>query len=337
MPRARLSKEMREVTSPANFFSTFNPNLDYIRTGFRVLDCVLGGGWCLGRLSNIVGDKSTGKSLLAIEAAANFIRDYPGGKVFYRESEAAFDKHYAEALGMPIDKVDFGRVFTVQDLYEDLNKSLDFLGKSNQPGLYITDSLDAIPDASELDTPFGEGGYKLQKQKHMGELFRKKIQHIEESRLSWLVISQVRDKIGVTFGKQQTRSGGKALDFYASHVLWLSHIKVMKRQVNKLERAYGVQIRAKCEKNKIGNPFRDCDFNILFGFGIDNLAGCVDWLSDVGYEKEITNGSTPAAYIKAVEKMGDQEYREELERLGNAVVKVWSKVETSFLPTRKKY
>src|SRR3990167_1383032 len=129
-----------------DYFPGAGRKLKFISTGCTTLDCVVSGGWPLGRIVNIVGDKSTGKTLLAIEAAANFARQFPKGKIWYRESEAAFDEDYATQLGLPVKQVDFGddglgTIWdTIEDIFEDLDKQLTRLKKLNVPGLYIIDS-----------------------------------------------------------------------------------------------------------------------------------------------------------------------------------------------------
>src|SRR5271166_4934530 len=116
--------EEEQPQKVGNYFTAPKTNLEFIASGCKVFDCALGGGWPLGRISNIVGDKSSGKTLIAIEACANFSRQFPNGQIYYRESEAAFDTGYAQALGMPEEKVDFGddEFITVEDLFEDMEK-----------------------------------------------------------------------------------------------------------------------------------------------------------------------------------------------------------------------
>src|SRR6266700_660763 len=142
-----------------NYFLDARP-LELFSSGCQILDLALGGVWPLSRISNIVGDKSTGKTLIAIEACANFSRKFPEGKIYYSESESAFDPSYAQALGMPIEKVRFGEdFFTVEDLFEDLEKVLKDLEKTPTPALYIIDSLDALSDRDELAREIDKGSY----------------------------------------------------------------------------------------------------------------------------------------------------------------------------------
>src|SRR5258708_4237909 len=127
MERERLNGGGRN-NPPTNFFAKRSEDLDFFSTGCTLLDCTIGGGWVLGRIGNVIGDRSTGKTLLAIEACANFVRTYPKGRMRYREAEAAFDRSYAEALGMPIDRVEFGdedKFRTVSDFFKDLGEFLD--------------------------------------------------------------------------------------------------------------------------------------------------------------------------------------------------------------------
>src|SRR3990172_1731587 len=158
MARRQLLLKRRPANTGGLYFSSTKTNIDFISSGCAVLDCVLGGGWPLGRVVNIVGDKSTGKTLLAIEAAANCAATFTKGRIWYREAEAAFDRNYAAALGMPLARVSFGdaRLRTVEDLFEDLAGAIKSLGVKGPPGLYIVDSLDALSDRAELDRDMGE-------------------------------------------------------------------------------------------------------------------------------------------------------------------------------------
>jgi recombination protein RecA len=322
------------------YFSSPPKSVDFIPSGCTTLDCTLGGGWPLGRISNIVGDKSTGKTLLAIEAAANFVKTYDG-KVWYREAEAAFDKNYAAALGMPISKVDFGkqRFDTVEDVFEDLKESVEWSIDKNRPGLYIVDSLDALSDRAEMVRKKGEGSYGTAKAKELSELFRRQVRTIEESHLHVMFISQVRDNIGAMFGKKQKRSGGHALDFYASQVLWLSFLGQVHRTVNGHKRTIGVDIKAKCEKNKIALPFRECEFTIEFGFGTNSIAASVNWLKEVKRLGDIGLKGEEAAkkFLVEARDFDSDTYRSEDARIAKVVREVWTEIETTFLPKRKKY
>ena len=153
-----MKREIKQVEPSKNegslyFTSAKKENIEFISSGCYLLDCVLGGGWPLGRMSNVIGDSSTGKSLMAIEACANFHHQYPNGKIYYLETESAFDLAYAEALGMPVNSVIFPADDlpdnTVESWFEHLSLVLAELEKNKLPCLYIVDSLDALSDRAE--------------------------------------------------------------------------------------------------------------------------------------------------------------------------------------------
>ena len=293
------------------YFSSPKKNYQFISSGCAVLDCVLGGGWALGTIANIVGDSSTGKTLLAIEAIANFFLAYDNGWARYMEAESAFDEDYATALGIPMGKVEMeNSLDTVEAVYEDIITHLS----RKDPGLYIIDSLDALSDDAEMERGIRDGSYGAAKAKKLSELFRRLVRRVKKQKICVIFISQVRDNIGVTFGEKHSRSGGKALDFYASQILWLARIKTLKRTISKVERPTGVTVRARCKKNKIGLPFRQCEFDIKFGFGIDDIKSSTEFLASLG--KPIPK--TPEA-------------------LREAIIHEWYRVEKLFLPEKRKY
>lgn len=348
MARVRIDAAKKQVIAPnkaaarasagGNYFTQEEKDVSFISSGCRLLDLALGGGWAQGRIANIVGDKSTGKTLLCIEACANFIVKFPKGKIFYREAEAAFDKSYAAALGMPVSKIDFGQPLeTVEDLFEDIAQVLK---RIKGPALYICDSLDALTDRAELKRDLDEGSYGANKAKQLSQMFRRLVRKMENKDLTLIIVSQVRDKIGAMFGRKTTRSGGKALDFYASQVVYLAHIGTEYAKVRTTNRATGVNVRAKMDKNKVGLPFRECDFTITFGYGVDDLRACVAWLKQVKAlgDADISKSVDPKAYAaECMAEMDDKAYAAELKAVRRAVTERWFAMEKSIVPKRKKY
>lgn len=337
-----MPKRERKALVKSSYFVDDKPALKFISSGCTLLDCALGGGYCLGRITNIVGDKSTAKTALATEAITNFLHQYPTGAAAYREAEAAFDPAYAEAMGLPLSKVDFGDpnkpLGTVEDFARDLDYFLDAQIKDNTPGIYVLDSLDALSDEAEMESDIGKGSYGMAKAKTLSILFRKMARKIERSQVLLLIVSQVRDNVGAMFGEKHRRSGGRALDFYASQILWLSHMKTLKKTIKKVERPYGIDIRAKIKKNKVGLAFREADFSFIFGYGVEDLSASVEWLKGAGRLKDANINITEVKdYLKEAEGMNDTDYRREQKTISAVVRQVWKEIETDFLPKRAKY
>lgn len=319
----------------------------FIRTGATLLNLAISGrrlgGWAGGRIVNVVGDKSSGKTLLAIEASANFARQFPKGLIKYREAEAAFDKPYAANLGMPIDRIDFGNpekpFDTVEEFFAELERFADRCIARRQPGLYILDSLDALSDKAEMERDLDTSSYGTSKPKKMSELFRRLVRKLEAAKITLIVISQVRSKIGVSFGRSTTRSGGRALDFYASQILYLAHIGAIKATRHGITRVIGIRVRAKCDKNKLAAPFRECDFVISFGYGIDDVGASLDWLKSVkslglvGIKGKLGLKQ----FKKELARMDNYDYERQAERINKVVSRRWKEIEKTFAPARKKY
>lgn len=288
----------------------------FIHSGSTLLNLALTGkadsGWPLGRISNVVGDRSSGKTLLAIEAASMFLNCTPQGikkpRVIYCEAEAAFDETYAsEKLGMPVGKVEFELVETIEELYI----LVDGVCKNSKKGsgtLIILDSLDSISSAAEMKKGIDKQDYDRKAQK-LSEMFRKLVRKIEEANVHLMVISQVRENItAIPFAPKWRRSGGKALDFYATHIVWLAEVGKLKSV--KTKRAYGVEVEAKVTKNKVSSPHRDLRFNVLFEYGIDEIESMVKFL---------VKDELPAEFALKKKAGGFYLWREEYKRMSDIV------------------
>lgn len=317
MARVKIEEDKAPVVKSSGglYFGTPKIDVQFIPSGCKTLDLALGGGWARRRIANIVGDKAVGKTLLAIEASANFNIVEPKGKIRYRECESAFDTAYAQALGFPVDKVDFGEPMdTIEDVFEDLEKVLK---GAKGPEVYFVDSLDSLSDRAEMERKIDEGSYGTGKAKMLSQLFRRLVRDLANKDVTVFFVSQVRDNIGVTFGRKTTRSGGRALDFYASQVIFLSQVERLSKTISNVKRVIGVTVRAQVDKNKIGLPYREAQFPIMFGYGIDDWKACAEYL------KTVTGEIIPKTMS--------------LDELQRMVEEHWWEIENKFLPKEQKY
>lgn len=365
--RVRIDADGEDSVGMATYFADPDKDgIDFVHAGCAVFDAMCGGGYPLGRVVNIVGDKSAGKTLLTMEAFANFNMQYHGN-MRYGESEHAFDEPYAEAIGIPMGSITMptkeqGVPFqTVEDFAADLGAFCDKCIKDKKPGIYAVDSLDALSDEAEMKraeklakararerdddddaVQSVAGTYGAAKAKQMSEMFRKLVEKIEAANVLLIVVSQLRDNIGVRFGEKQTRSGGRALDFYASIVVWVREKGKIKQTRDKIERVIGVDVHARVKKNKVGLPFRECEYPILFGYGIDDLTADTEWLLSVGRDAVLRDefGMSKDGYkvrIANLRNKGGDPVREMREQLRKVVQREWRAIETGFLPKSRKY
>ena len=173
------------------------------------------------------------------------------------------------------------------------------------------------------------------KQKKLSELFRKLTQKINKKNILLIVVSQIRDAIGVVFGETKRRSGGKALDFYAYQIIWLYNKGLMKDK--NVDIATGIEIKANVKKNRVWKPFRIANFNILFEYGIDDLGSMVDYLIDKKFylksgNGKITYGENTYAREAFIQFISNNNKEQEVK---DAVKQVWDKLELDAMVVRK--
>lgn len=333
-----MKRERLNGSGGGKYFSAPKTDIDFITSGCHLLDLALGGGWAQNRIGNIIGDKSTGKTLECIEASANFALLNPKGKIRYRESEAAFDVAYAKALGMPVERIDFGDPLeTVEDLFEDLENIVE---KAKGKEFVIVDSLDALSDRGELERDIDEATFGTAKAKLMSQLFRRLTGKMARKQVTLLIVSQVRDNIGVMFGNKSKRTGGKALDFYASQVLVLAHLKRIVRTVAGTKRAMGVRVKGSVDKNKISLPFREAEFQIHFGYGINDVQACIDFLRTTNRFKPKDYGMTMEEsknFLPILLDLSRKEADATIKKLHDATTTRWYEIERELMPARSKY
>jgi len=261
--------------------------IDYFSSGCKILDLNLGGGYAKGRMVNIVGDKSTGKTLLTVESlVCNKIKN-KDLKIIYDDAEAGFNFNTKAIYGIEIYNENYSHSSTIEDFDLNFQREIKKV-KENQEAIYVLDSFDAIGSLDEVEKRNSnrklrlkgekeKGDYGMIKQKKSGEFFKDFIKEMRNKDVSLFIISQVRENIRVMFGEKYRRSGGKALDFYAAQIIWLAVCeKIIKNGI-----VIGVRIKVQVKKNKVGYPFTECFIDILFDYGIDNITSNIYYLFDL--------------------------------------------------------
>lgn len=313
------------------------------------------GGWGVGKIVNLIGDSSSGKTMLAFTMFADMARmkKFDDYRFIYDDVEQAlefnvdnlFGKKVASRIEAPAYDEDGQAVHSdlVQDFFAYIQKAIN----KGKPFIYVLDSFDALTSKEEvkkvdetlkahLRGTKTEGSYNVDKPKAASQILRSVKSKIKDTGSLIIVISQTRDNIGFGFEKK-TRSGGKALKFYSSHEIWLA----MVGQIMSKKRVIGNNVNAKITKNKITGKRRVVSFPIYYDYGVDSIASEIDFLIEEGYwrgkgEKvkkikvpEFNFEGSRRALIKKIEEEGLEQ------RLREITGKAWMEIEESLKLKRK--
>lgn len=248
-------------------------SIDRLSTGSMSLDNILGGGWGIGKIAEIYGPESSGKTTVCIHSMIEAQKSFPKKRVAFIDAEHALDRDYCEHLGLDMSKV----VISQPDNGEQALEIAEVLISSGEISLCVIDSVAALVPKAEIDGEMGDSKMGLQA-RLMSQAMRKLTGLVNKTGTVLIFTNQLRDKIGVMYGSPETTSGGNALKFYAS-----IRVDIRKSMGAKDgDEVLTSKVTCKTVKNKLAPPFRKCVFEIIFGEGIDKIGELVTFADELG-------------------------------------------------------
>lgn len=301
----------------------------FFPSGSTLLDLALGGGWIEDRFINLIGDFGTGKSLMAIQAAAGYVGKYPERSVYYLDYERAFNIGFAESVGLPRENTKFPQ--ELENTVESLSIIIEWIIKNDPKSLVIVDSLDSVSTAEELDADKSGGYGGARKAGLMSEFFRRLNAAMSDSDTTLFVISQIRQNIGVVYGRQWRRAGGKALDFYASQMALFKPVAKITRTYRGVKRVTGTETLVAIEKNRLGKPFRSITLPLFFEAGINDVYANILFLKktdnlDKWLKNNRISGKNLPILVERVSSSSDL-----VLGLKNWTIEVWNDIESGLV------
>ena len=325
--------------------------VEFTSFGSDIFDCIGGGGAPFGKVINIIGDNSVGKSLVASEIVAHARKKYGKDLVwYYDDSEAGYSFDSMALWGFEIITEDMTPSDTIEEFSLHVDRALAKL-KKGQKLIYIVDSFDGLSSMQELEEFEAKmvaiekdkkiaGSFGMSKGKGTNQFFRVMANKIKDKDCLLVIISQVRENIGAgMFEPKYRRNGGKSLDLYACQIYWLA----VSEKYKKKDTVVGVCAKIKNTKNKVGKPYREGYMDLLFDYGVDNVSSNIKYLYDLKTDGGKDAGKTAAKnlewdgtsyqideLIKHIESNG-------LERMLTRKVKQkWAEFEKSIATDRKR-
>ena len=251
-------------------------DVDVIPSGSLLLDDALGvGGYPKGRIIEIYGPESSGKTTLALHAIAECQK--AGGRAAFVDAEHAIDPVYAKNLGVDVDEL----ILSQPDNGEQALEIVEMLASSGAISLIIVDSVAALVPQAELDGEMGDSSVGLQA-RLMSKAMRKLAGVLNKQNCAVIFINQLREKVGVMYGNPETTSGGRALKFYASIRIDIRRTEALKTG----SEIYGNTVKVKIVKNKVSPPFKTCELDIIYGQGISKESEILDKAVELGLIKK---------------------------------------------------